>query len=236
MFYTCPTGMHSCIFFFSRLGFRLAWSMWFQDMALRLEQHCQNTWKLIKWLSPDPLRYSCCLLHLEASQKSIEDASNFAFLLKGWTPNHAGSWEIKSEKGVSRAGWKVSFYNICRCWWWVNMMVVLRHIVFVKLTLINRRRFYLYVNGISCYLVDEAVEYAYNAIMANHGQNCCAGSRTFVQEEIYDEFVAKASVRASKRKVGNPWEEGVEHGPQVHLSEKENRKLSESRMPFLHSW
>ena len=116
------------------------------------------------------------------------------------------------------------------------MMVVLRHIVFVKLTLINRRRFYLYVNGISCYLVDEAVEYAYNAIMANHGQNCCAGSRTFVQEEIYDEFVAKASVRASKRKVGNPWEEGVEHGPQVHLSEKENRKLSESRMPFLHSW
>ena len=74
---------------------------------------------------------------------------------------------------------------------------------------------------ISC-LVDEAVEYAYNAIMTNHGQNCCAGSRTFVQEEIYDEFVAKASVRASKRKVGNPWEEGVEHGPQVHLFEKGN--------------
>ena len=88
--------------------------------------------------------------------------------------------------------------------------------------------------------MDEAVEYAYNAIMANHGQNCCAGSRTFVQEEIYDEFVAKASVRASKRKVGNPWEEGVEHGPQVqsiiNLSEKENKKLCESRMPFLHNW
>lgn len=34
--------------------------------------------------------------------------------------------------------------------------------------------------------VDEAVEIAHNAIFANHGQNCCAGSRTFVQEKIYD--------------------------------------------------
>lgn len=34
--------------------------------------------------------------------------------------------------------------------------------------------------------VDEAVEIAHNAIFANHGQNCCAGSRTFVQEGIYD--------------------------------------------------
>ena len=68
----------------------------------------------------------------------------------------------------------------------------------------------------NCFLlVDEAVEYAYNGIMANHGQNCCAGSRTFVQEGIYDEFVAKAAARANKRKIGNPWEEGVEHGPQV---------------------
>ena len=41
------------------------------------------------------------------------------------------------------------------------------------------------------------------------------GQGTFVQEGIYDEFVAKAAARANKRKIGNPWEEGVEHGPQV---------------------
>ena len=29
--------------------------------------------------------------------------------------------------------------------------------------------------------LDEAVDICYNAIFANHGQNCCAGSRTFVQ-------------------------------------------------------
>lgn len=34
--------------------------------------------------------------------------------------------------------------------------------------------------------VEEAAEIAHNAIFANHGQNCCAGSRTFVQEGIYD--------------------------------------------------
>lgn len=63
--------------------------------------------------------------------------------------------------------------------------------------------------------IDEAVEIAHNAIFANHGQNCCAGSRTFVQEGIYDEFVRRAAVLASKRKVGNPFEAGVQQGPQV---------------------
>lgn len=64
-------------------------------------------------------------------------------------------------------------------------------------------------------VVNEAVEIAHNAIFANHGQNCCAGSRTFVQAGIYDEFVKKAVTLAKARKVGNPFEEGVLQGPQV---------------------
>lgn len=63
--------------------------------------------------------------------------------------------------------------------------------------------------------MDEAVEIAHNAIFANHGQNCCAGSRTFVQSGIYDAFVQKAVEKAKARKVGNPFEDGVEQGPQV---------------------
>lgn len=63
--------------------------------------------------------------------------------------------------------------------------------------------------------VDEAVEIAHNAIFANHGQNCCAGSRTFVQSGIYDEFVKRAVAKAKARKVGNPFGEGVAQGPQV---------------------
>jgi len=63
--------------------------------------------------------------------------------------------------------------------------------------------------------MDKAVEVAHEAIFANHGQNCCAGSRTFVQEEIYDEFVRKSGAAAKKIAVGNPWDESSEQGPQI---------------------
>lgn len=63
--------------------------------------------------------------------------------------------------------------------------------------------------------MDEAAEIAHNAIFANHGQNCCAGSRTFVQEGIYDAFVKKAAQLASQRKLGDAFEKGVQQGPQI---------------------
>lgn len=47
------------------------------------------------------------------------------------------------------------------------------------------------------------------------GQCCCAGSRTFVHERVYDEFVEKAKACASKRVVGDPFQKGVQQGPQV---------------------
>ena len=49
------------------------------------------------------------------------------------------------------------------------------------------------------------------------GQCCCAGSRTFVHESIYDEFVEKAKARALRRTVGDPFKAGIEQGPQVNL-------------------
>ena len=49
------------------------------------------------------------------------------------------------------------------------------------------------------------------------GQCCCAGSRTFVHESIYDEFLEKAKARALNRIVGDPFKKGVEQGPQVTL-------------------
>jgi len=67
--------------------------------------------------------------------------------------------------------------------------------------------------------VDKAVEIAHEAIFANHGQNCCAGSRTFVQEGIYDEFVKKAGELARKRTVGDPWNEESVQGPQINKTQ-----------------
>lgn len=67
------------------------------------------------------------------------------------------------------------------------------------------------------------------ALFYNQGECCCAGSRTFVQEEIYDEFVKKSTERAKKRTVGNPLTEPVEQGAQVGKVLKifENRRKSE---------
>jgi len=63
--------------------------------------------------------------------------------------------------------------------------------------------------------VDYAVEMAQIAVFTNSGQVCCAGSRTFVQEKIYDEFVKKSLERASGIKIGNPLELKTHQGPQV---------------------
>ncbi|XP_010914166.1 aldehyde dehydrogenase family 2 member B7, mitochondrial [Elaeis guineensis] len=63
--------------------------------------------------------------------------------------------------------------------------------------------------------VDHAVELAHFALFFNQGQCCCAGSRTYVHEKVYDEFVEKAKARALKRVVGDPFRKGVEQGPQI---------------------
>ncbi|RDX76730.1 Aldehyde dehydrogenase family 2 member B7, mitochondrial, partial [Mucuna pruriens] len=63
--------------------------------------------------------------------------------------------------------------------------------------------------------VDAAVEVAHSALFFNQGQCCCAGSRTFVHESIYGEFVEKAKARALKRVVGDPFKNGIEQGPQI---------------------
>ncbi|XP_002730825.1 aldehyde dehydrogenase, mitochondrial-like [Saccoglossus kowalevskii] len=64
--------------------------------------------------------------------------------------------------------------------------------------------------------LDEAVLVSHEALFYNMGQCCCAGSRTFVQEEIYDEFVKKSTERAQNRTVGNPLDTNIESGPQIN--------------------
>jgi aldehyde dehydrogenase (NAD+) len=63
--------------------------------------------------------------------------------------------------------------------------------------------------------LDDAVEGAHLGLFVNQGQSCCAGSRVFVEETIYDEFVEKSIARAGKRKVGDPLDPRTDQGPQV---------------------
>ncbi len=69
--------------------------------------------------------------------------------------------------------------------------------------------------------LDAAVEGAHFGLFFNHGQCCCAGSRVFVEEKIYDKFVEKSGERARKRTVGDPFDPKTEQGPQVDAAQFE---------------
>lgn len=63
---------------------------------------------------------------------------------------------------------------------------------------------------------DKAIEGAQIGILFNQGQVCCAGSRIFVQEGIYDKFVAALAAAFEKVKVGDPLSMETQMGSQVN--------------------
>ena len=60
-----------------------------------------------------------------------------------------------------------------------------------------------------------ALEGVQLGILFNQGQVCSAGSRIFVQEDFYDEFIEKAVNAFEKVKVGNPLDPNTQMGAQV---------------------
>ncbi|CAF95585.1 unnamed protein product [Tetraodon nigroviridis] len=54
---------------------------------------------------------------------------------------------------------------------------------------------------------------------STRASRCCAGSRTYVQEDVYDEFVQRSVERAKRRLVGDPFDLKTEQGPQVDLEQ-----------------
>lgn len=63
--------------------------------------------------------------------------------------------------------------------------------------------------------LEKAVEWSAYGIFWNHGQTCCAGSRIYVQSGIYDKFLEKFTEKAKSIKIGDPFDENVDQGPQV---------------------
>ncbi|KAL6984817.1 Aldehyde dehydrogenase 2 member C4 [Sarracenia purpurea var. burkii] len=63
--------------------------------------------------------------------------------------------------------------------------------------------------------VDKAAELALLGILFNKGEICAAGSRVFVQDGIYDEFVKKLAEKTKTWTVGDPFDPTVRLGPQV---------------------
>ena len=63
---------------------------------------------------------------------------------------------------------------------------------------------------------DMAIDGLQLGILFNQGQVCCAGSRVFVHEDIYDRFVEAAVEQFNKVKVGNPLDPDTQMGSQVN--------------------
>jgi len=71
--------------------------------------------------------------------------------------------------------------------------------------------------------VDAAIAGAAGAIFFNHGQCCCAGSRLFVEDKIYDRVVAGVSEAARNIKVGRGLDSDTNMGPLV--SSEQHQKV-----------
>ena len=63
--------------------------------------------------------------------------------------------------------------------------------------------------------IDSAVEGAIASKYRNAGQTCVCANRFYVQEGVYDAFVAKFTAKVKAMKVGNGFEDGVAQGPLI---------------------
>jgi aldehyde dehydrogenase (NAD+) len=73
--------------------------------------------------------------------------------------------------------------------------------------------------------LDQAVEGIINGIYFNQGHVCCAGSRLFVQESIYEETIAKLKRRMGTLRVGDPLDKNTDVG--AINSEQQLEKIKE---------
>jgi len=63
--------------------------------------------------------------------------------------------------------------------------------------------------------LDSAIAGSASAIFFNHGQCCCAGSRLFVEDKVFDKVVDGVSQHAGKIRVGHGFEPSSDMGPLV---------------------
>jgi succinate-semialdehyde dehydrogenase/glutarate-semialdehyde dehydrogenase len=78
--------------------------------------------------------------------------------------------------------------------------------------------------------IDSAVEGAMLSKYRNAGQTCVCANRFYVQEGVYDQFVAKFSAKVKALKVGNGFEDGVMQGPLIEDAavEKVSRHVADA--------
>uniref|UniRef100_A0A131YMS3 Aldehyde dehydrogenase (NAD+) n=1 Tax=Rhipicephalus appendiculatus TaxID=34631 RepID=A0A131YMS3_RHIAP len=66
-----------------------------------------------------------------------------------------------------------------------------------------------------------AAAVAHRCVFMNTGQVCCAPTRVFVHEAVYEQFVAASVTMAKARVLGDPFESTTNQGPQISKEQME---------------
>jgi len=91
----------------------------------------------------------------------------------------------------------------------------------------NLKRVTLELGGKSANIImddadmDLAIQSSQFGLFFNMGQCCVAGSRLFVHENIYDEFVRRSVEAAKTAVIGDPMNPGTTQGPQVSAAQRD---------------
>ena len=70
--------------------------------------------------------------------------------------------------------------------------------------------------------IDNALNGVTAGIFGASGQSCIAGSRLYIQEKIYDEFLEKISNKAKNIKIGDPMNDQTQMGPLATINQLKN--------------
>jgi phenylacetaldehyde dehydrogenase len=91
----------------------------------------------------------------------------------------------------------------------------------------NMKRLSLELGGKSPSLVfadadlDAAVEGTFGAVYFNQGQCCIAGARVYVEDSVYDDFLARLTARVDQVRLGSGLEAGTTMGPLVSAEQRD---------------
>ena len=78
--------------------------------------------------------------------------------------------------------------------------------------------------------IDNALNGVTASIFGASGQSCIAGSRLYLQEKIYDEFLEKISTKAKHIRIGDPMDDNTQMGPLATINQLNNiqKKIDET--------
>ncbi len=177
---------------------------------------CMAAWKLA------PVLASGCCTVLKPSSTTALSVLEFAKLVKDVIPH--GVFNIITGAG-SRAGQYILDHKGFRKLAFTGSTEVGRNVAQAAADKLIPATLELGGKSANIFFDDCDMELAMDGlqmgILFNQGQVCCAGSRVFVQEGIYDKFVAEAVKRFNKVKVGLPWEPDTQMGSQIDKRQME---------------